>query len=288
MKKSVIGILVLLAVFAVPLISAVPCDLDVSMINQDPYPAIPGDYVKVVFQIDGLANQDCGLVNFEIKENYPFSLDPNVSSKVAINAGTYSRSYSSFYLATYKLRVNEDALDGNNPIEVVYSNSQSTVELLQEFDIYVEDTHADFEVYIKDYDYLTQEITFEILNIADVDIEALTVEVPKQDSIKIKGANKKVIGDLDSNEYTTVDFEAVPNNGEINLKLTYTDSINVRREIDKKVVFDADYFTDRNGGKKKQPVWLYVLIVLVIAWFVWRQIKKNKAKKKRMMQKHSH
>ena len=286
MKKSVaIAIFIL---FLFPLVSAV-CTINVSMINQDPYPAIPGDYVKVVFQIAGLSNPECGVVNFDLKENYPFSLDPNVSSKVSINAGTYSRSYSSFYLATYKLRINEDALNGNNPIEVVYSNSKSNAELLKEFEIYIEDTHADFEVHVKDYDPLTSELTFEILNIADVDVQALTIEIPKQEDIKIKGANIKVIGDLDSNEYTTADFEAIPQNGVINMTLIYTDSINVRRKINKTVVFDSDYFTGRNAGEKKSKWWIYVLVIAVVAWFVWRQVKKNKLKKKRMMEKkHGH
>jgi hypothetical protein len=286
MKKEVAFIL-FFAALVLPTISAIPCDLGVSMINQDPYPAIPGDYVKIVFQIEGLSNPECGVVDFELKENYPFSLDPNVSSALSINAGTYSRSYSSFYLATYKLRVNENALNGNNPIEVVYSNKYG-VDLIKEFDIYVEDTHADFEVHVKDYNPLTGELTFEILNIADVDIEALTIEIPKQENIQIKGANIKIVGNLDSNEYTAADFEAIPKSGEINMTLIYTDSINVRREINKTVVFDSDYFNDRNGSNKKQQVWLYVIIVLVVAWFVWRQVKKNKAKKKRMMEKHRH
>jgi hypothetical protein len=287
MKKVVLMIFVLASMFVIPLINAVPCELDVSMINQDPYPAIPGDYVKVVFQIDGLANSECGMVSFEIKENYPFSLDPNVTNKLSINAGTYSRSYSSFYLATYKLRVAEDALDGNNPMEVVYSNKNGA-ELLEEFDIYVQDTRADFEVNVKEYDYLTQEISFEILNIEDVDVQALTVEIPKQENIQIKGANRKVIGDLDSNEYTSADFEAVPKNGEITLKLIYTDSINVRREINKTVMFDSDYFSDRNGAQKKQPIWLYVIIVLVVGWFVWRQVRKSQKKKHLERRKNEH
>ncbi len=73
MKKSIISIFILsLAVILMlgTLISAA-CSPDASLINQDPYPAIPGDYVKVVFQIDGLENPECGIVTFGIKEEYP-------------------------------------------------------------------------------------------------------------------------------------------------------------------------------------------------------------------------
>jgi hypothetical protein len=273
-------ILIILGLFLMPFATA-NCELGVSMINQDPYPAIPGDYVKVVFQIDGVENPECGIVGFEIKENYPFSLDPGTTNRITINAGTYSKSYSSFYLATYKLRVGEDALEGNNPIEVAYSGNGA--EFLEEFDIYVEDTRADFEVNIKDYDYGTKTLTFEILNIEDVDIEALTIEIPKQENIIIKGANKKVVGDLDSNEYTTADFEAVPSNGEIELNIIYTDAINVRRELTKNVTFDSSYFQGRNGsgGTPFGKIFIGILVIVVI-WFFWRRHKKHKEKKRQM------
>lgn len=288
MKKNLVMItLVAFAILALPLMSAAECNLDVSMINQDPYPAIPGDYVKVVFQIDGIQNVNCGTVSIRVKESFPISLDPNSTNKKTVTSGTYTQSsYSSFFLAPYKLRVSEDAIKGDNPIEIAYS-SKDGAEILKEFNLYVEDSHADFEIYVKNYDPLTRTLTFEILNIEDVDVEALTLEIPKQDNITIKGPNKKVIGDLDSNEYTSADFEATINDGLVNINIIYTDSINVRRSITKQVEFDSSYFTDRNGSEKKQPVWLYIVVVLVIAWFIWRQVKKNKAKKKRMM-KHSH
>lgn len=286
MKRKLVILIFALSLILLPMASAV-CDLSVSLINQDPYPAIPGDYVKVVFQIDGIQNTECGMVTFEVKEDFPFSLDPNTTNAITINSGTYQRQYSSFYLAPYQIRISGDALEGDNPLEVGFSTSYGP-EQLKEFDIYIEDTRADFEIHVKNYDYLTRTLTFEILNIEDVDVEALTVEIPKQENITIKGANIKVIGDLDSNEYTTADFEATPKNGEIELKILYTDSINVRREITKKVFFDSDYFTDRNNSGKKQPIWLYVVIVVVIAWFAWRQIKKHKAKKKRLAEAHKH
>ena len=282
MKRSVILFLAL-SFILLPMINAAACDLSISLINQDPYPAIPGDYVKVVFQIDGVENPECGVVNFELKENYPFSLDPNVSNKVSINAGTYSRTYSSFYLATYKLRVSEDALDGNNPIEVAYS-SKFGADILKEFNINVEDTKADFEVHVKNYNYVTHILTLEILNIEDVDVEALTLEIPKQEEMQVKGANKKVIGDLDSNEYTTADFEIIMPEGEstLNITLIYTDSINERRSLTEEVLFDSSYFTDRNGSKKSFP-WFWTIVVLaVIVWFIYRRYKKKKIKQKLM------
>ncbi len=286
MKKVVIPILLALSLFVVPLIAAAECDLDISMINQDPYPAIPGDYVKVVFQIDGIENPECGMVTFGIKEDYPISLDPNVQNPITINSGTFQRTYSSFYLATYKLRVDEDAIDGDNPIEVSYKIGST--DYLEEFNLHVEDTRADFEVNVKDYSYSTKELTFEILNTENVDVQALTIEIPKQDNVQIKGANRKVIGDLDSNEYTSADFEAALPEGEttINLNIIYTDSINIRRELTKTVEFDSSYFINRNGDQKKTPWFWIIVIIAILGWIGYKRYKKNKDKKKRMQHKH--
>lgn len=283
MKKSVLILSILLAVsFAsLALLSASGCELKVSLINQDPYPAIPGDYVKVVFQIDGLSSTTCGNVEFGLKEDFPFSLDPNTTNPITIKSGTgtSSKEYSSFYVAPFKLRVSEDALDGDALLETYYS-SDSSIEFLNDFNISVEDTRADFEVYVKDYDSLTSTLTFEILNTAKSDIQALTVEIPKQDNIDVKGANRKVIGDLDSNEYTSAEFEATPSDGTIDLTLIYTDSINVRRTMNKTIVFDSAYFMDRNGSRGSSKVWIYVIVLAIIAWIVWKQVKKSKMKKK--------
>jgi hypothetical protein len=286
MKKSMIASLVILmAVFSMlGIVSAAnPCAPGITIINQDPYPAIPGDYVKVVFQIDGLENPNCGIITFGVKENYPIHLDPSTLNPITINSGTYRKDFSSFYLAPYKIRLDENALDGENPLEVYYTAGTGTLMVNKDFNITVQDTRANFEVYVKDYDFTTRILTFEILNTAKTNVKALTLEIPKQNGIEIKGANRVVVGDLDSNEYTTADFEAILPQGQtnINLSVLYTDSINARRTIQKTVSFDSSYFTNVNT-KSKIPWFWIIVIILIIAFFVWRRIKKKNREKERM------
>jgi hypothetical protein len=278
MKKSVIAsFVILMAIFAtLGIISAAnPCAPGISIINQDPYPAIPGDYVKVVFQVTGLENPNCGTITFGVKENYPVHLDPNTPNPITINSGTYRKDFSSFYLAPYKIRLDESALDGENPIEIYYSTGTGP-QVTQDLNITVQDTRANFELYVKDYDFTTRILTFEILNTAKVNVKALTLEIPKQGGVEIKGANRVVVGDIDSNEYTTADFEAILPQGQtnINLSVIYTDSINARRTIQKSVNFDSSYFVNVNT-KSKIPWFWIILIILVVAFFVWRRIKKK-------------
>jgi len=255
------------------------CNLDVSLINQDPYPAIPGDYVKLVFQVNGVDNPECGKVNFELLEQYPLIFDPEGVLIYTVDSGVYNKDFSSYLLAPYKVRIDDDALDGDNPIEVKYG-----VETKQ-FDLNIEDTRADFEVYVKNYDSVTKIITFEILNIAEADIEALTIEIPKQDNIEIKGANMNIVGDLDSNEYTTADFEAIPMAGEIKINLIYSDSINERRTVEKLVSYDPTYFEDRVSDSQKKGVGSYIfwiVVVVIVGYIFYRRWKKKKALQKKL------
>jgi len=286
MKKSVLTIFLALSIlFGFAFISAQICDLEVSLINQDPYPAIPGDYVKIVFQINGVENPECGTIQFELLEQYPLIFDPELDPKITINSGTYQKDFSSFLIAPYKVRLYENALNGDNPIEVQYKIGNDQSYSSQQFNLNIEDSRADFEIHIKDYDPTTKELTFEILNIADSDVEALTLEIPKQNNIVIKGPKTNIVGDLDSNDYTTASFEAIPQKGEITLKVYYTDSINERRSLEKVVTFEPEYFEDRTNGKQSLSIWLYLFWVLVVIslvrYFYIRRKRKKKLKEKR-------
>ena len=263
--------------------AAEACDLSVSLVNQDPYPAVQGDYVKMVFQVDGIAASGCGEVTIELIEKYPISFDDGEETVYTINSGTYTKDFQNFLMAPFKIRVDENALDGANPVEVRYSYNKlgvtGAVES-KEVDLEVEDVRADFEVFVKDYDYASNEITLDILNIGGNDIEALTVEIPEQEGVVVKGAKKNIVGDLDSNEDTTADFEATLEDGTYKILLSYSDSIDERRTVEKEIGFDSSYFTNRAGDQTEGGFiggfWFWVIVIGAGYWY-W---KKKKAKKK--------
>ncbi len=286
MKRGILlALLLLSSLFLVATVNAAGCNLDISLINQNPYPAIPGDYIKIVFQIDGVGNPECGNVEFELLEQYPLIFDPNENPIVKITAGTYHKDFNSFLIAPYKVRIDKDALNGETPIEVRYKYKSQTIYLQEEFNINIEDSRADFEVYVKNYNPLTKELILEILNTAKSDVEALTIEIPQQENIEIKGAKTNIVGDLDSNDYTTASFEAIPKKGEIQVKISYTDTINTRRVLEKTVLFEPEYFQDRNGETKKVSIWLYLFLILsivnIVRYYLRRRKKKRKLREKR-------
>jgi hypothetical protein len=281
MKKDVVLILALVLLSA-GLTSAAPnCGLNVTLLNQDPYPAVPGDYVKLVFQIEGINPSRCNDITFNLLADYPIEFNPGESGLRKFDEVDYIKGYESNILVPYEVRINKDALDGATPIEIRVQ-SRGDAPLSKTFDIEIDDVRAEFEIYVKNYDYSTNEITLEILNVEASDIEALTIEIPKQDSIQVKGANRIVVGDLDSNEYTSADFEAVPSNGEFKVNLIYSDTINTRRTVEKSVAFDSSYFTNRKADQKTTGIGTYIfwgVVAILLIWWGFKKFTKKKKKK---------
>jgi len=279
MKKRLLFVSVLLMVFCVNYVSAASCSPNVKLLSQDSYPAIPGEYVKLVFQIDNVASSECNNLEFELLEKYPIIFDSGTSAVFKFGSTSYQRQFSSFVTVPYKVRIDETALEGDNPIET--SLKIGSVNYLNEFNLSVQDLRADFEIHIDKYSYATKDLTLEILNIADSDVKALTLEIPKQDNIKISGSNVNVVGDLDSNEYTTADFVAIPKDGEINVKILYTDTDGTRREIIKQVNFDSSYFIPDKGKKFNT---FYIVLIVLIGIVVYTYY--HKRRKKKLLKKH--
>lgn len=293
MKKSfyVLAVLVLAVAMMASASAEVvskDCAPKIELLNQDPYPANPGEYVKVVFQINGLENPNCKKVVFSVNENFPFSLEPGSQNEVNVYGSAYVRNYNSTALIPYNLMVDKDAADGDNEIEVamqIVKASGEVVSQVEQFMINVQGVKVDFDLSIKDFDSSTNTLTFEILNIGESDITALVAEIPKQDNVVVKGSNRNIIGDLDASDDTTFKFEAMPKDGEIDVALAYTDSINKRREAMKKVYYDSSYFTDRKKDQapaKSGYYYLFWLLLLInVVLFVRRWWKRRKKKDKK-------
>ena len=278
-------IFVLFLSIIIPNVSAAECRLNAELINQDPYPGVPGEYTEVLFQISGISSCDNG-VKAELILDYPFSLDSGNPIRTLTSQTFAGSGVNSNWNILYKLRIDPNAIEGTHEVELRYKDRLDNNPdnfFFKKFDIEVQEVRTDFEVHVQNYNIKQRLVTFEILNTGNQDIEALTVEIPKQDNIDIKGSNRNIVGDLDSNEFTTADFEATPKEGEINLKLYYTDSIDERRMLEKTVYYDPSYFVDSLENQQANNSGSYIafiIIAVLVALFFWRRHKKKKHKKK--------
>jgi hypothetical protein len=277
MKKSIILLTFLALFLSLAFVSS--CILTPTLINQDPYPVVPGDYVKLVFQVTGLADPTCGNVTFQLIPQYPISFDPGVSPYYSVFGGVYATNYNSYLTIPYNVRVDPNAVKGNDTIYLQYGTSNFNNSAVAPFSLSVQDIRSKFEVFVKNYDYTTNDLTFEILNIGQNDVQSLTVMIPPgQQNITVKGSSTYVVGSLSSNDFTTADFNIMPNRGNINMTISYNDITGVRRSLNETVYFDPTEFS-----QPKAPSYgLYIiiaLIILVVVYIFYRRHKKNKKKK---------
>jgi len=239
--------------FMINFVSAA-CTLEPSLINQDPFPAVPGDYVTLIFQLKGVENPECGTVTFELVESYPIKFDPNTTSKTTVKAGTFVKDYVSYLRIPYKVRIDSNAIDGNKKIEVKYSSGTTEGSLTTSFDLDIQDVRSDFEVFVKNYDPDAGKLTFEILNTGKNDVEALTLKLGTNDNLLIRGSLTNIVGSLDSNDFTTADFDVIAEEGNINLSIAYTDSINERRIVEKEIYFDPQPFYNKLESQNEKSI----------------------------------
>jgi hypothetical protein len=288
MNKS--NLVILLAAFSflvlsVSNVSAIvaSCDLNVKLLNQDPYPAVPGEYVKVVFQLTGIENPDCGTVDFQLVPEYPISIDPTVSPVVRINSGTFVSGYSPAAQIPFKVRISQDAIDGENPIKIRYStNAQATNGssfVTQIFNVTVNNTETDFDVIINSYSPATKSLTLGLINVGKSNAAALTLTIPEQDGVNITGGNQKIIGSLSSNDDTTVNFDASVATQDVKVILAYNDLNGVRRTVEKTIRFSSNVISTNATTAAPKGASYYLLIltwVVLVIYFVWRLIARRR------------
>ena len=268
---------------AVQTVEANSCNLETVFINQDPYPAVPGEEVKVLFQIKGVENANCGQVSVSFREEFPFSLSPDSQQRVEINAGTFTRDFNSFLMVPYKLRVSSDAKEGENRLRLSVSHSGASSQI-KDFYVEVQEVQTEFEIFVRDYNPNDGTLTLEIINVGKNDVESLVVEILDQDALSVRGSARQTVGILDSNEDTTVRFR-VDNvkEGDVSVNIRYNDQINERREITRVLYLNPVLFeVEEDNGLEFSTIVILVLVILIVGyWFYKRHERKKRLRERR-------
>lgn len=100
-------------------------DLYVSILKYEPFPAGPGEYFDLWLQVENKGILNAKTVNFTIIPGYPFILDPSEKSERTISEIlTHSGA-----IVKYRVKVDEDAVEGNELLDYTYSiNGKKPVE----------------------------------------------------------------------------------------------------------------------------------------------------------------
>jgi hypothetical protein len=283
MKKILLTVIVLVSLSIIMLSNvsltkaeSVSCNPSIQLVNQDPVSATPASYVKVVFEVSNL--QGCNGFAVKLNPEYPFSLDPGYESIQTLNTNPYSPNYKSAWTIPYRIRIADDALEGDYNLKLFYHSGISTdfsqYYIEGDFNITISDEQTDFATVIQDQS--TSSVSIGIVNTGKNTANSLIVSIPKQDNYKATGTSQQIVGNLVAGDYTIVSFditasrvggamnatrEAVPQGDNLpnmpsptssesqkllKVQLDYTDGIGKRRTVTKNIEFSASSSSSGN------------------------------------------
>lgn len=306
----IISIITLFCISSAKAVTSNLCTPNINLVSQDPIPANPNSYVKVVFEVSDLGN--CQGLAVRLNPEYPFSLDPGYNSIQTIQANPYSPGYQSIWTIPYTIRIAEDALEGEYSLKLQYSRGSGT-----NFDNYIEegfnisiiDTQTDFDAIIQEAS--GSQVSLGIVNIGKNTANSVIVKIPQQENFRASGTSEQIVGNLAAGDYTIVSFNiaALMNNrnmtragylnstqnpGEQTLKveIDYTDGIGKRRSATKDVQFSGSLSQEnstiianfRRTNSSSGNLWLYIVIIVIVIVLAIIGYK-NRAKIKKLYKK---
>lgn len=129
------------------------------------------------------------------------------------------------------------------------------------------------------------DVTFKFANNDVANVKFLTVQLMGSEDYEIISNSRKYVGDLDSDDYESVDFriKLKKKSGEVvfPLRMNYKDALNNDYSEDIEVIMDVK--TAKELGLEQSYTTYYVLgglIVAFIGWMVYKNYKKRKRHKK--------
>jgi len=242
MKKNIIAILLVLSIMVFS--TAVSAELDnsaaltVSLVNQDPDPAVAGDIVEVRIGLTNQGGEPANDVIIELDPEYPFELLPGHE---AIQYVGTIKGYQGIYsddtkIIKYKLRVDKDATAGEYELKVKTYEEGSAVTTTRSLSLDIENKESAEVIYIDQVELIPGKITplkFTINNVGATPLRDLTFHWESEDDIvlPVGSDNTKYIKYIDIGDSAELTFNVIasatadPDLYKLDLTLTYDDPI---------------------------------------------------------------
>ncbi len=174
--------------------------------------------------------------------------------------------YSSYISIDYLNKIGQEKQD-NDTFAIIIKSQPKLFVKIDDSEIYKGNVVGDVT------------ITFVNNNIAD--IRFLTVELEDSPDYDLISTNRMYIGDLDSDDFESVDFNMKLINEKdyiiLPLRITYKDALNndysQEINVDLRVRDAADL---GNGGMSTTLILIILVAIIIVVWLIWRFIKKRR------------
>ena len=240
MKKTRIGFLAICLMMI--LSSVVYADLSgvtgvsVSLVNQDPYPAIAGEIVEIYLGIENIGGESSSNLIVELEPEYPFSLVPG--EPAVQNIGTIKSYQKDNYMKiiTYTIKVDSDAPAGSYDLTVKYYEQGDSLATEKTITIDVKNKEMAEIIHIDKTNLVPGKQTslkFTINNVGNAPLKDMTFSWVNEDKIilPVGSDNTKYIKSVDIGESVELDYQVIADSNadpglyELKLNLSYDDPI---------------------------------------------------------------
>jgi hypothetical protein len=286
-NKLVLPMFLVMVLLISPLIYAQ--NVQISLLNQDPDPVNAGDVVEVRFQVETYWEGTRDEVIIEIVPEYPFSLYSG-NSKVSLGRLKGRQLGLDSFVVDFKLKVDEDAVDGDNEIKLKATSGDTIWSYDDEFHIDIEKEELRLHTYVRSSDLTISgkkgTVSLEVANAGGQDIEFLQMELLESNDYKLLSTSDYIyLGNLESDDTESEDIDVYVPEGktEVNIpvKLTYEvhDKVYIETyEIKLNLLTQEEALNIGLTTESRAPqilIGVIIVLVLLIIWKIYRKRKKN-------------
>ncbi len=291
-------------------IQTLDANLAIVSISSDPEKIKPGEEASVKIKVKNMADSTLKDVTLKLDLTYSAIIDSlsatTASDKIAafenlpfapIGSATEQKIYSldagEEHEFEYNLIAYSDAESQiyKIPIEISYYDELETQYTKEDVIGLIVGTKPDLSVIVDESELYVGNrqgtVTIRFINKGFSDVKFLDVTIENTDEIEVLSAKEVYVGNVDSDDYETVDFDIYLKNGAsreettvmIPLKVEYRDTNNniYHEEID----IDMRILSPEKLGIQtgNNGFWILVLIVIAVVGFIWYRRSKKKKKK---------
>jgi len=260
--------------------------LTISSVKSNPSEVQPGEKFALELKIENNLDKDVEnvIVDLDLNEKIPFApyqssneirieeIGEGDEEKVGFDLIAFSDAVSGTYTIPVHIKYNNET---ENFLVSVIINAKPKIDVSSEGSVLIKGTSG--------------KITLMIVNSGLGDAKFLSVSLSQVNGIDLTSPNRVYIGDIDSNDFDTADFNVfvsanAPSTISLPVELTYTDSRN--NEVTENKIIIIKSYTQKEaislGLINKNNTFLIIISVVgvLILFFIYRRIRK-KARNKR-------
>ena len=266
-------------------------NLRILQTKYDPYPAEPGQIVTLWVAVQNWGEESVEDVYLRVVPKYPFQIPYGSGITDVGDVAAFGER-----LIEWELVVDENAIEGMYSFDVEQCSDAECTEVLRDLSVSISVKTGGsprIRVGLEDaatfQSAMTGDVTLNVVNRGKLDIKFLTLTLLPSDQYEILSPTEVYIGELESDDFDTVDYsiyvyENVAGEDtvyvDLPVKIEYTDSNNrdytAQSQVKLKVYSQNDLkrfglMTENSGSNS------YIIIgLIVLGGFVWYWRKKRK------------